>query len=252
MEIWPAIDIQNGQCVRLCQGDFSRQSVYNTSVVETAARWVAMGAQRLHFVDLNAAAGDGDNVAAIQAVLAELQASASEVDYANLAVQVGGGVRSEAAIDRYLAAGATQLVCGTRAIREPDWFETMTGRYPSRLVLGLDARQGLVAVNGWKQTTVWTVADAIRRVADLPLAGIVYTDIQRDGMLSGPNLDGLREVVALTAIPIIASGGVATLDDIRRVAETGAAGCIIGKALYEGRIALPDALAAATSTAAGH
>lgn len=254
MEIWPAIDIQNGRCVRLSQGDFARQSVYHDSVLEMAQNWIAQGATRLHLVDLDAAVGQGDNFSAIESVMRSLPSPIPALGTIQhrqrIQIQVGGGIRSAAVIQRLLDAGASRLVCGTRAIREPEWFAEMAERYPGRLMLGIDARAGRVAVEGWTQTTGLSVQDQVKQVAAWPLAGIVYTDIDRDGMLQGPDVDGLRQLVSGTAHPVIASGGVSSIQDIQALMSAGAAGCIIGKALYEGRLTLPEVLSLATAVAA--
>jgi phosphoribosylformimino-5-aminoimidazole carboxamide ribotide isomerase len=158
---------------------------------------------------------------------------------------LGGGVRDEESIGSLLELGLARLVIGTKALTDPDWFRRMCRRFPGKLVLGIDAREGRVATQGWLSTSEVTATELALALADLPLAAIVYTDIATDGMLQGPNLAGLAEMQAAASVPVVASGGVTTADDVAAVARLGLAGCIIGRALYEGTLTLPDALAAA-------
>jgi phosphoribosylformimino-5-aminoimidazole carboxamide ribotide isomerase len=167
------------------------------------------------------------------------------VEAAGVPCQLGGGVRTRDTAAAYLAAGVERVVLGSAAVERPELLESLAGEFPGRIVLGLDARDGLVAVRGWLETSGLTAVDVARRHVGLPLAGIVYTDIARDGMLAGPNLEALAGMIAATPLPVVASGGVATAADIRRVAATGAAGCIVGKAIYAGAVTMPEALAAA-------
>jgi phosphoribosylformimino-5-aminoimidazole carboxamide ribotide isomerase len=240
MQIWPAIDLRGGRCVRLEQGDYGRQTVFGDDPAAMARHWVAHGATCLHLVDLDAAKAGADpagrlpNGPSIEAIIRAVE----------VPCQIGGGVRSQGTIDSLLALGVARLVVGTAAIKQPDWFREMCRRYPDRLVLGIDARDGMVATDGWLETSKVPAADLARQFEDEPLAAIVYTDIARDGMLSGPNVPAMRDMVHATDIPVIASGGVTSADDIAQLAVAGLAGCIVGRALYEGKLTLADALAA--------
>ncbi|MFM7107821.1 MAG: 1-(5-phosphoribosyl)-5-[(5-phosphoribosylamino)methylideneamino]imidazole-4-carboxamide isomerase [Planctomycetaceae bacterium] len=240
MELWPAIDLRGGNCVRLAQGDYARETVFGTDPVANVRDFVAAGARRLHVVDLD---GAKDGVAT-QAVLVGRMVAAAGVP-----VQLGGGVRSRETAAAYHDAGVARVVIGSLAIERPDLLDALAREFPGRIVLGLDARDGLVATRGWLETSTLRAVDVAQRHADLPLAAIVYTDIARDGMLSGPNLRALAEMIAATNLPVVASGGVSCAADIRRIAETGAAGCIVGRALYDGKVTLAEALAASGDTA---
>lgn len=236
MTIYPAIDIRQGRCVRLRQGDYNCQTVYADDPLAVARRWHAAGAQWLHVVDLDGAKnGEPANTAIIRQIVQEIPIS----------VQVGGGFRSTDAVAEAIASGVQTVVVGTRAVREPAWLQEIALRWPQRIVLGLDARDGWAAVEGWQETAAVRVTDFLQQLGEFPLAAIVYTDIRRDGMLSGPNYEALAAVVAASPWPVIASGGIATLEDIHRLRPVGVAGCIIGRALYEGTIQLESALAAA-------
>lgn len=239
MELWPAIDLRGGRCVRLQQGDYARETVFGDDPVAMARRFVAAGARRLHIVDLDGAK-DGrptqaDMVGRIVAA-------------AGVPCQLGGGVRTPETARAYLDAGVTRVVVGSIAIEQPERLAEMAESLPQRIVLGLDARDGKVAVRGWLETTGVTALDVARRHAALPLAAIVYTDIATDGTLAGPNLAALAEMAAAVSLPVVASGGVANADDIRRVATTGCAGCIVGRALYDGGLTIAAALTAAGET----
>jgi phosphoribosylformimino-5-aminoimidazole carboxamide ribotide isomerase len=236
MELWPAIDLRGGRCVRLLQGDYDRETVFGDDPVAMARMFAAGGARRLHLVDLDGAR-DGSPVQA--------ELVGRIVAGAGLPCQVGGGVRSAATAQAYLDAGVTRVVVGSLAIDDPVAFAAVARSFPGRIVLGLDARDGLVAVRGWRETSGLRAVDVARRHGDLPLAAIVFTDIAKDGMLEGPNMVALGEMIAATGLPVVASGGIASAADIRRVAATGAAGCIVGKAIYTGAVTLPAALEAA-------
>lgn len=237
MQIWPAIDLRGGKCVRLRQGDYSRETVYGDDPAAMAQTWVQQGATCLHLVDLDGAKdGNSANLAAVRSILAKV----------NVPCELGGGIREEDTIRRLLDLGLSRLVLGTKALKEPDWFRQMARRYSGKLALGIDAKNGLVATDGWLRTSSTRSVDLARQFAGEPLAAIIYTDIAKDGMLAGPNLDAMAEMNAASEIDVIASGGVTTADDVQALAETGVAGCIIGRALYEGTLTLPAALAATT------
>jgi phosphoribosylformimino-5-aminoimidazole carboxamide ribotide isomerase len=236
MQVWPAIDLRGGKCVRLRQGDYQQETVYGEDPAEMARQWVAQGAQMLHLVDLDAARdGTSTNLQAVDAIVAAV----------NVPCELGGGIRDDAAIERLLAAGLARLVIGTWALKEPDWFRRSCRRFPGRLALGIDAKGGLVATDGWLKTSSMPAIELARQFAGEPLASIIYTDIARDGMLQGPNFDAMAQMNEAVEGDVIASGGITTAEDVRRLAEIGMAGCIIGRALYEGKLMLEEALAAA-------
>lgn len=236
--VYPAIDIRGGKCVRLIKGDYSRELVYGDDPTEMAKRWQAAGARVLHLVDLDAAkSGVPANLDVVRRIRKTV----------GLELQVGGGIRNEAIIRQYLDLGVRQLVVGTQAVREPEWFADMTKKFPHRLVAGIDAHAGKVATDGWTQATGQSPVAMAKSLEHLSLAAIVYTDIATDGMLQGPNVSAMAEMVTAVSTPIIASGGVTRPDDVRRLAEAGVAGCIVGRTLYEGQMTLEEALAAAES-----
>ncbi len=237
MQIWPAIDLRGGKCVRLRQGDYRQETVYGEDPAAMARRWVDAGARQLHLVDLDGARGGGvANRAAVAAVIHAVP----------VPCQLGGGIRDEATVADLLGLGLQRLVVGTQVLKDPAWFRAMCRKYPDRLVVGIDARDGRVATDGWLETSQVEATALARQWVGEPVAGIVYTDIAKDGMLAGPNLGAMAAMVAAAgAVPVIASGGVTTAEDVRRLAGTGVAGCIIGRSLYEGSLALGDALSAA-------
>jgi len=236
MELWPAIDLRGGRCVRLLQGDYERETVFGDDPVAMARQFVAAGARRLHIVDLDGAKAGTP----VQAALVE-----RIVQAAGVPCQIGGGIRTLDTARRYAAAGVARIVVGSIAIEQPHLLDELAAALPGRIVLGLDARDGRVAVRGWIETSPLTALDVARRHENLPLAAIVYTDIATDGTLAGPNVAALADMLKVSAAPLIASGGIATIDDIRRVAALGCAGCIVGRALYDEAFTLPDAIAAA-------
>ncbi|MEI6240899.1 MAG: 1-(5-phosphoribosyl)-5-[(5-phosphoribosylamino)methylideneamino]imidazole-4-carboxamide isomerase [Planctomycetia bacterium] len=235
MELWPAIDLRGGNCVRLLQGDYARETVFGDDPVAMARQFVAAGARRLHIVDLDGAkAGEPVQIELIERIARS----------AGVPCQVGGGIRSLDTVRRYAAAGVARVVVGSIAIEQPALLEAMATAFPGRIVLGLDARDGHVAVRGWVETSRRTAIDVARRSEHLPLAAIVYTDIATDGTLGGPNVAALDEMIRAVKLPVVASGGISNADDLVRVAELGAAGCIVGRALYDGGLTLGAATAA--------
>ena len=232
MELWPAIDLRGGKCVRLLQGDYDRETVFGDDPVAMVRRFVAQGAKRLHIVDL-------DGAKAGRPVQAEL--IGRMVAAAGVPCQLGGGIRSLETAQAYAEAGVARLVVGSVAIEQPALLEELATALPGRMVLGLDARDGRDAVRGWIETSPLTAVAVAQRHEGLPLAGIVYTDIATDGMLAGPNLAALEEMIRAVKLPVVASGGIATAEDLRQVARIGADGCIVGRALYDGGLSLADA-----------
>ncbi len=241
MELWPAIDLRGGRCVRLLQGDYDRETVFGDDPVEMARRFVANGARRLHIVDLDGAKAGTP----VQAEIVSRMVAAAGVP-----CQLGGGIRSVDTARAYVAAGVHRLVVGSVAIEDPGLLTELAHAFPGQIVLGLDARDGKVAVRGWIETSTLGAVDVAKRHEQLPLAGIVYTDIAKDGMMAGPNLPALAEMVRAVRLPVIASGGVSNAEDIRQVDAVGAAGCIVGRALYEGSLTLASAATAAGELAA--
>jgi phosphoribosylformimino-5-aminoimidazole carboxamide ribotide isomerase len=221
--------------VRLLQGDYDRETVFGDDPVAMVRRFVAQGAKRLHIVDL-------DGAKAGRPVQADL--IGRMVAAAGVPCQLGGGIRSLETAQAYAEAGVARLVVGSVAIEQPALLEELATALPGRMVLGLDARDGRVAVRGWLETSPLTAVAVAQRHEGLPLAGIVYTDIATDGMLAGPNLAALEEMIRAVKLPVVASGGIAKAEDLRQVARIGAAGCIVGRALYDGGLSLAEAAAA--------
>jgi phosphoribosylformimino-5-aminoimidazole carboxamide ribotide isomerase len=235
VEIWPAIDIRGGKCVRLAQGDYRRETVFSRDPVAVARQWVEQGAKCLHLVDLDGAReGRAVNLPIVKAI----------AEAAGVPCEFGGGIRSEYAIQEAIKAGAQRIIIGTLALKEPAWFRRMCQKYPHRLVLGIDARDGLVATEGWLKTNQIPAVELAQLFTGEPIAAVIYTDIAADGMLGGPNVEAMAAMQRAVAWPVIASGGVTTKEDVARLAAVPMAGCIIGRALYEGTLTLPDALAA--------
>ncbi len=237
MEIWPAIDLRGGKCVRLRQGDYAQETIYGEDPAEMARLWVSQGAQQLHLVDLDGArAGHEANRPAIEAIL----------EAVDVPCELGGGIRDEATIDSLLNLGLSRLVIGTKALTDPEWLARMCEQHPGKLVVGIDARDGKVAVEGWIETSETLAVELSRTLDELPLAAIIYTDIAKDGMLAGPNVTAMAEMASTVTHPVIASGGVTTAEDVRILAtQTKVEGCIIGRALYEGRLTIEQAIQAA-------
>ncbi|MFZ5828832.1 MAG: 1-(5-phosphoribosyl)-5-[(5-phosphoribosylamino)methylideneamino]imidazole-4-carboxamide isomerase [Planctomycetota bacterium] len=236
MQIWPAIDLRGGKCVRLRQGDYQQETVFGDDPAAMARHWVGAGAECLHLVDLDGAKlGEPANLPSVEAVLAAV----------DVPCELGGGIRNEAAIRQLLELGLKRLVIGTYALKQRDWFRAMCRQFPGRLVLGIDARDGRVATNGWLETSAVSAVEFALEFEAEPLAALVYTDIAKDGMLEGPNVAAMAEMQRATRLPVVASGGVTTVDDVRRLAAVPMAGCIVGRALYEGTLRLPEVIEAA-------
>jgi phosphoribosylformimino-5-aminoimidazole carboxamide ribotide isomerase len=229
----PAIDILGGRCVRLVRGDYSNPTVYSDDPVDVAASFADAGAERIHVVDLDAARGSGENHALIEKILRR----------DDVKVQVAGGVRTEDHLERLLAAGALAVVMGTAAVREPRLLERCARKHAGQVLAALDIRGDQASVRGWTESEPLRIGSLLARWDVLPLGGVILTSIERDGTLEGPDLKTLKRVRAMTGLPIQYSGGIASVDEIRSVAQAGAAGVILGKALYEGRVNLEQALA---------
>ncbi len=236
MQVIPAIDLRGGRCVRLRQGDYGRETVFGDDPAAMAARWEAEGASRIHLVDLDGAKeGRPVNVEAVRAILGRVR----------VPCQLGGGVRDEATILAWFEAGLDRVIVGTKALQDPDWFRSMAERHPGRLTLGLDAKDGRVATGGWLDVSSVDALTLALQFDDLPLAGVIYTDIARDGMLEGPNLETTGALARQLRTPVTASGGVGRLEDLEALARLPVAACIVGRALYDGRFTLAQARAGA-------
>lgn len=238
MLLIPAIDLKQGKCVRLKQGRMEDDTVFSDDPVAMAKRWVDAGARRLHLVDLDGAfAGSPQNREVIQAICEA---------FPDLPIQVGGGIRDEATIEQYLDLGVSYVIVGTKAVSEPHFVSDICLAFPGHIIVGLDARDGKVAIDGWSKLSNHDVIDMAQRFEQEGVSAIIFTDISRDGMMQGANIDATRELARATRIPIIASGGVSNMDDIDRLidaAEDGVAGAVIGRALYEDSINLGKAQA---------
>lgn len=233
MLLIPAIDLKDGQCVRLRQGRMEDDTVFSDNPVEMATRWVEAGGRRLHLVDLNGAfAGAPVNGGVIRAIAAA---------HPGVPIQVGGGVRDEATIEAYLQAGVGYCIIGTQAVKEPTFVARACRAFPGRVIVGLDAKEGRVAINGWAEVTDQEVTELARRFEDDGVCAIVYTDIGRDGMLGGPNVAATAALANAVSIPIIASGGITDIGDIEALCRAGSdniLGAITGRAIYEGTLDL--------------
>lgn len=236
MQLIPAIDLKNGQCVRLRQGKMNDVTVFSDDPVATAQKWQAAGARRLHVVDLDgASSGEPVHAELVHRVVEECP---------GLSVQIGGGIRDEDTVQRYLDAGAEWVIIGTRAVTAPHFLRDLCLEYPRRIIVGLDARDGRVAVDGWSKLSQHTALELAQQFEDDGVEAIVYTDIGRDGMMKGFNAEATRQLASQLRTPVIASGGVSSMDDIRTLRELGddgVVGAIIGRALYEGSIDLAAA-----------
>lgn len=236
MDILPAIDLREGKCVRLIQGQYHKQITYRDDPVAQARQFLDAGAQWLHIIDLDGARlGRPVNADVAAAIAREVP----------MKVELGGGIRDEQSIQQMLDLGLTRVILGTSAIKQFDWFSEMTRKFTGRLVLGLDARGSALATGGWLEQTGGNLLEFAKKASELPLAAIIYTDISKDGMLAGPNLQRTKELAGVVSVPVIAAGGVTTPEDIQNLKGTGVAGAVIGRALYEGTITIQQALKAA-------
>lgn len=237
MLIIPAIDLKNGSCVRLRQGQMENATVYSDDPVATATRWVEAGARRLHVVDLDGAfAGKPENKEAVVRILAE---------HPNLPIQLGGGIRDLATIEAYLDLGLAWVIIGTQAVKDPVLVTEACHQFPSQIIVGVDAKDGWVATDGWAEASTISAVDVVKRFSDVGVSSIVYTDIGRDGMLSGVNVKATASLACETGCPVIASGGLKGLSDVIEllaVESDGVIGAITGRAIYEGTLNLAEAI----------
>ncbi len=239
MIIYPAIDIRGGRCVRLTEGRFDAETVFADDPSAMAKKWEACGAEFLHLVDLDGAlAGEGKNLPVIQKILASVK----------IPVQLGGGIRNMQAIEKLLALGVQRVILGSAAVKNPQLVEQACKKFPGHIAVGIDARNGDVAIEGWGQGSGVAAVELAKKMASYGVDKIIFTDISRDGMLSGVNAEATAALARACGVPVIASGGVASLDDVRRLkaaVAVGVSGCIIGKAIYTGAVDLKAALALA-------
>ena len=238
MEVIPAIDLLDGKCVRLYQGDYDRASIFSNNPVEVARQWAAEGATRLHVVDLDGAkAGKSVNLSVIEAIVKAI----------DIPVQVGGGLRDRSGVERLLDTGVQRAILGTVAVEKPELVTQLCDEFPQQIVVGIDARNGKVATRGWLETSEVAATDLAERMTKHGAAAIIYTDIHRDGTMSGPNMDALRELAEAIDIPVIASGGISSLTDLLSLLSlesVGVTGAIVGRAIYTGDISIKEAVRA--------
>ncbi len=236
MIIIPAVDIKGGKCVRLEQGFMDRETIFSDYPEEMALQWERKGAKRLHLVDL-----DG----AVQGIPFNKKVIRNVVDRVSIPVQLGGGIRDLDTIEGYINLGIDQIIIGTVAYKDPDLVETACKRYPGRIIVGIDSKDSYVSVEGWTEPTNIIAIDLAKRFEDMRINSIIYTDIKRDGMKRGPNIDAIREFATAINIPLIAAGGISSIKDIENMAELeedGLSGIIVGRALYDGSIRLEQAI----------
>ncbi len=241
MIVFPAIDLKDGRCVRLRQGDMERATIFNDEPAAQAQRFEHAGFEWLHLVDLNGAfEGHSVNAPAIKAILSKI----------NVPVQLGGGLRDRKGIESWLEAGIARVILGTAAVRNPQLVKDSAKAYPEKIAVGIDARNGKVAVEGWAEASTLDAVDLAKCFEDVGVAAIIFTDIVRDGMLQGVNVEATAELARAVSIPVIASGGVSSAEDVKNLRQAGAgiAGVVIGRALYDGRVEPADALSAAAGT----
>jgi phosphoribosylformimino-5-aminoimidazole carboxamide ribotide isomerase len=238
MDVIPAIDLLEGRCVRLFQGDYAQSQIFNENPVEVALQWEAEGATRLHLVDLDGAkAGKPENWQAIAAIAQAVK----------LPIQVGGGLRDADRVSALFDLGVQYAILGTVAVEQPELVAQLCTQFPGQIIVGIDAREGKVATRGWLETSEVMAVELAQRMSEMGAAAIVYTDIQRDGTLQGPNMEALRELAVAIDTPVIASGGVSSVSDLLKLLSlvpSGVSGVIVGKALYTGDVSLKDAIRA--------
>ncbi len=233
MIIFPAIDLKDGKCVRLFKGDMNASTVYNDDPAAQARAFQEAGFKWLHLVDLNGAIeGRSVNAMVVNDILHEL----------SIPVQLGGGIRNMASIDRWIASGVSRIILGTIAVRDPQLVKDACSKYPGKIAVGIDARDGKVAVSGWVEESTIEASELAQRFADVGVAAIIFTDIDRDGTGQGPNVEAARTLAASVQVPVIASGGVGALAHVKSVKEAGLHGVVIGRALYDGSVSAKDAL----------
>lgn len=230
-EIIPAIDILEGKCVRLKQGQYGAETIYSKNPLEMAKRWEAEGAKRIHVVDLDGArTGLPANIDIIKTIIKEVK----------VPIQVGGGIRNFTIISDLIKYGADRIILGTTAIKNPNLLSNVCEKFDDKIAVAIDAKGEVAAAEGWMYVSKKNIFTLAKEAIDLGVKRFIYTDISRDGMLEGPNFAGIKNFLAQVSVPVIASGGVTTKEDIEKLKELGAEGCIVGKALYEGKVSLAD------------
>lgn len=237
MEIIPAVDLRNGKCVRLYQGDYAQETVFSDDPVAMALRWQSEGAKRLHLVDLDGAAeGEPRNLNTIEKIVAAVE----------VPVQVGGGIRSLETIVQLLDTGVSRAILGTVAIEDPALVEEACRRFGEQIVIGIDARDGMAATRGWLQQSSVTAGELANRMVDLGARRFIYTDISRDGTLTGPNFEAITELLSQLDVPVIAAGGISSIEHLTKLAELGVEGAIVGRAIYTGDVDFKEAVRSIT------
>ena len=236
MKIIPAIDIQNGNCVRLKQGDFSQETIFHDNPVDMAKKWVEEGAERLHLVDLDGARlGSPVNIKIVSDICKSIP---------NIPIQIGGGIRDIETAERYLETGASFIIIGTKAVEDPNFIKELCNKFPGKIIVGVDAKNGEVATDGWKSISNRNVVELSKEFEGYGVTEIVYTDIEKDGMMKGLNINATLNLAKNVNIPIIASGGVSCIEDVNKISvhiDSGISGIIIGRALYEKKISIEEA-----------
>jgi phosphoribosylformimino-5-aminoimidazole carboxamide ribotide isomerase len=233
MEIIPAVDIRGGKCVRLYQGDYNQQTVFNDNPVTVALTWYSQGAKWLHIVDLDgAAAGEPQNMEVVEEIIKE----------SGLLIELGGGIRQKEVAEKLLFKGVSRIILGTAAIENRELVKKLCQQFGEAIAVSLDARDGKIAIHGWRENTVFEVIQLSREMIDAGVRHLIYTDIKKDGTLTEPNFDMINILLAETNIPVIVAGGIAKLEHLRRLKELGVEGAIVGKALYTGDIDLGEAI----------
>jgi phosphoribosylformimino-5-aminoimidazole carboxamide ribotide isomerase len=233
MEIIPAIDLRGGKCVRLYQGDYNQETVFSEDPIEVARRWQSMGAQRLHIVDLDGAAKGN---------LCHSQLIADIAHSVTIPVQVGGGLRGMDSVIRALDLGVARIILGTAAVEDREFVKEACRRFANLIIVGVDARDGYVATRGWQESTTLTAAELVWQMESLVAGRFIYTDIARDGTLTEPNFEAIADIVSQAHVPVIAAGGIASVEHLKRLSKTGVEAAIVGRALYSGEIDLKQAL----------
>ena len=235
MEIIPAIDLRNGKCVRLFQGDYGQETIFSDDPVSVALRWQSEGARRLHIVDLDGAAkGEPSNLEAIEDIIAAI----------DIPVQVGGGIRSIETIEQLFAAGVERAILGTVAVEKPDLVKEACQRFGEQIIISIDAKDRMVATRGWLQKSTVTASELASKMIELGVMRFIYTDISRDGTLTSPNFEAIAELLSQVNVPVIAAGGISSVQHLTRLAELGVEGAIVGKAIYTGDVKLGEAFKA--------
>ncbi|MEA3493207.1 MAG: 1-(5-phosphoribosyl)-5-[(5-phosphoribosylamino)methylideneamino]imidazole-4-carboxamide isomerase [Candidatus Margulisiibacteriota bacterium] len=232
-EIIPAVDILNGKCVRLKQGRYDAETVYDEDPVEVAKRWESQGAKRLHIIDLDGArTGIPKNIEIIKSIIKET----------NIPIQAGGGIRNIDVIKELIDFGIDRVILGTTAVNNPNMLSKFCEEFDGQIAVAIDAKEGMAATEGWTKVSKKDTLTLAKEAIGLGVKRFIYTDISRDGMLTGPNYKGIKEFIGQVSVPVIASGGASSKEDIEKLRETGAEGCVVGKALYEGKISLEEIL----------